>query len=362
MTWSGWSAAVARTATWPLRSSVTGLLSSSPPGQAAQGRLEERGVLGVEPQPGRRPPRPRGWPARPPGTGRPSGSPGRSSRGRRGGRRGCRSGRPRPAGRAAGPGRRRPASALTRRSPAQGKPKPDRTRSCRPSVATTWPRPPWSWMQSRAYRVESSARRRGRLGQGVEQPGRAGGPGRRQRRGTAPARSTGVTGCTRGSGGCRGPPSGRRSGPARRPPGRRACRRGPRSRPGRRAAARSARAGRWSPGSTYSTARSGYRCCARSWPPSARSTSGGTMPRWAMPRAERRKTARSRRAWLRVSVIMVRTPWWSGSGSVNDAGCGDGPIVPPVRRGCSGGERASRARSAAPGRWPGRRRGRRTAK
>src|SRR6185312_8085332 len=80
------------------------------------------------------------------------------------------------------------------------------------------------------------------------------------------------------------------------------------SRPSRSARASSGSAtepldGHWL-GAVCSIARCAYRCRARSWPPSARKTIGATGPRWAIPRALRRKTVRRPWARRRVSVIM----------------------------------------------------------
>src|SRR5262249_34574508 len=93
--------------------------------------------------------------------------------------------------------------------------------------------------------------------------------------------------------------------------------------------------------STCSTARSRYRYCARSWVPSARNTSGGIIPRFVMPRAERRKAMRSRRAWLRVRVIMKQ-----GLPVVENQG--DGAMSPAVLAGRSGRSDGNVARANRP--------------
>ena len=60
---------------------------------------------------------------------------------------------------------------------------------------------------------------------------------------------------------------------------------------------------------------------------SARKTSGGTGPLWAMPRAWRRKTARRRRAWRRVIVIMVGVSFSSVIGDRTGTPMGRGELT-----------------------------------
>ena len=121
------------------------------PGQAGERRLEEAGVLGVQPQPGQRPRAAAGI------TRSTSGNrtsfwisqadrPGADAEERRGV-----SVRPTSTGWSRGRARQaKIGEPLISRSPVHGKRKPERTSSCRPSVATIWSRVPWSWTQSRA--------------------------------------------------------------------------------------------------------------------------------------------------------------------------------------------------------------------
>ena len=191
-----------------------------------------------------------------------------------------------------------------RTSPAQGKAKPPRIRTWRPSVATT------SWLLPAGLEQEAAqgiagvvvGRGRGRLGQGGEQVGRDLGPGggqvgkrgdlvdRRDRvlvdLGVAPV-GPADDGPVGGDG-----VEGQDRVVAALDLGEGVERQGGRAADGQAS------------GVACSIARCAYRYRARSWPSPAVKTMGATGPRWAIPRTLRRRTARRAWAWRRRSVIM----------------------------------------------------------